>query len=120
MNMQLLKQWNPNVPYISCVIIQAVSCLGWVLEDTSHPAAANLNCFVSQCSQRCYLERDTDLESRRAKFTSQFHLTLLSGLGTSQPFSVQWRFDPEIISLDPAIFHAESVSLTVESGLLAP
>lgn len=54
MNMQLLKQWNPEVPYISCVGIQAVSCLRWALEDTSHLAAANLNCFVSRCSQEGY------------------------------------------------------------------
>lgn len=54
MNMQLLKQWNPKVPYISCVSIQAVSCLRWALEDASHLAAANLNCFVSRCSQEGY------------------------------------------------------------------
>lgn len=102
------------MPFIFCVIIQAVS---W---GHSHWAAANLNYFISQYPHRCYLKRDTDLESSRAEFASQFCLTLLSGCGISQPFSVQWRFDPEVIALDPAILNAESLGLTGEFGLLAP
>lgn len=93
------------MPYIFCVIIQAVSHLGRVVEDTSHWAAANLNCFVSQCS----LKRDTDLEA--GELRSPLNSTWLYWMALQIP-ALLWimKFEPEIISLDPAIFNAESQS----------
>lgn len=85
-------------------------------EHQSQRAAADLNCFISHCSQSCYLERVTNLESRRAEFSSCFcsyftewpqaHPTFSQGFGLS---FIKWRSDPEMRSLDPTIFNAESL-----------